>query len=56
MAYKYSFHLSQEAWHSLCWWLAPARVSSVSHNGCTWEGEGLGDLEMCVEEVLRDVR
>lgn len=50
MAQKYSFHLSQEAWHSLGWRMAPARVNSVGHNGCIWEGEGLDALEMCAEE------
>lgn len=52
---KYIFHLNQEAWHSLCWRLAPERVGRNNYNGCIWEAEWLDDLKMCVDEVLRDV-
>lgn len=55
IAQKYIFHLHQEAWHSLCWRLAPARIGRMNYNGCILEAEGLDDLEMCVDEVLRDV-
>lgn len=53
---KYIFHLNQEAWHSLCWWLAPEIVGRINYNGCIWEAEWLDDLKMGVDEVLRDVR
>lgn len=52
---KCIFHLNQEAWHRLCWRLAPERVGRINYNGCIWEAEWLDDLKMCVDEVLSDV-